>query len=530
MEIPLSPLALIKRSKRLYLDREAVVDGQYRANYLCFFERCNKWSNQLQQLGIMQGDRVAYIAPNSHQHLEGYYAVPQVGAIIVPINYRLNAADFVYILNHCGAKILCVDASYKEMIDEISDQLTSVEHFVILNQATNNNEIAKLNWLDYEACLKQADENYQQPSIKETDIISINYTSGTTARPKGVMLTHRNAYLNILGTLANSHLTADESYLWTVPMFHVNGWCFAWTVTVLGAKHVCLPKVDPKLIFELMVAENVSLFCAAPTVLISIVNASETLDYDLPRDIQLFTAGAAPAAATIYKIEHDLGWKIIHVYGLTETSPFLTICEMRAEHSALSLAEKTKFKARQGIELYTTGEIKVVDDHGNHVAKDGNAIGEIIVRGNPVMLGYYNDEEATDRAIQDGWFHTGDAAVMHPDGYIEVKDRFKDVIISGGENISSLEVESALLNHPQIHEVGVVGMAHEKWGEAPHAFVVLKDNAMLTEDQVIAFAREQLAHFKIPQKVTFIKELPKTATGKIQKYILRDKQSAVFRQ
>jgi fatty-acyl-CoA synthase len=523
METPLTPMEFSRRARRLYADREAVVDGQLRLTYGQFFERCDRWSSAMQQFGIQPGDRVAYIAPNTHPQLESFYAVPQIGAVVVPINYRLTADDFAYIINHSGARIVCAHSDYLDAIDRVRTQLPTVERFVAL-------EGAKDGWLDYEASLAAATPEFARPSLSEADLISINYTSGTTARPKGVMITHRNAYLNVLGTLAHHSLAPQDRYLWTLPMFHANGWTFVWIVTARGAAHICLRKVEPRAIFELMQSEAVSMFCAAPTVLIAIANAPEELRRNARRGVRLFTAGAPPAAATIERIEGEFGWELTHVYGLTETSPFITICEERPEHAQLSPQARAAIKARQGVELLTSGELIVTDLNGEEVPHDGQTLGEIAVRGNAVMKGYFRDPEATARAIHAGWFHTGDAAVTHPDGYIEIRDRIKDVIISGGENISSVEVEGVLLRHPAVQEVAVVGMPHEKWGEAPYAFVVLRSGATASEAELKQFARDQLAHFKVPQWITFVNELPKTATGKIQKYILRRGTAAISRQ
>ena len=473
MEIALTPMEFASRARRLYGDREAVVDGDLRLTYRQFFERCDRWSAALQAFGVKPGDRVAYIAPNTHAQLESFYAVPQIGAVLVPINYRLIADDFAYIINHSGARIVCVHSDYLDAVTSIRSQLPTVEQFIAL-------EGAKEGWLDYEATLAAADTGFVRPEIAESDLLSINYTSGTTARPKGVMITHRNAYLNVVGTLIHYEVTPKDRYLWTLPMFHANGWTFVWTITARGATHLCLRKVDPRSVFELIEREKATIFCAAPTVLISIANAPEELRRRAPRGIRLITAGAPPAAATIERIEGELGWELTQAYGLTETSPFITICEERPEHQALSLSERAVIKARQGVELLTSGELLVVDNEGNEVPHDGLTIGEIVVRGNVVMKGYYNDPTATDVAMRGGWFHTGDAAVVHPDGYAEMRDRIKDVIISGGENISSVEVEGMLLRHPAVREVAIVGMPHEQWGESPHAFVVLQAGATAT--------------------------------------------------
>jgi len=325
-------------------------------------------------------------------------------------------------------------------------------------------------------------------------------------------------------------MQAADRYLWTLPMFHANGWTFTWAVTAVGAKHVCLRKVDPVRVFELIAQESVSIFCAAPTVLIGVAGAAPEVRAGAPRGIRVVTAGAPPAAATIERIEGELGWTILHVYGLTETAPFITVCEPRPEHDALSAGERAVIKARQGVELITSGDLRVVDEEGRDVPRDGATVGEIVVRGNVVMKGYYNDPDATAQALRGGYFHSGDAAVVHPDGYVDIRDRLKDVIISGGENISSVEVEGVLLRHPAVQEAAVVGLPDTKWGEAPHAFVVLKSGTAATPEEMRAFTRERLAHFKCPHSFTFVTELPKTATGKIQKFVLRGRRAAIAAQ
>jgi fatty-acyl-CoA synthase len=523
VEVALTPLEFARRARRLYPEREAVVDGELRLTYRQFLERCDRWSAALQQLGVQPGDRVAYIAPNTHAQLESFYAVPQIGAVLVPINYRLTADDFAYIIGHSGARVVCAHSDYLEAVDSVRDQLPGVEHFVAL-------EGARSGWIDYEATLAAAPPEPVLPLIDEHALISINYTSGTTSRPKGVMITHRNAYMNVVGTLVHESFGPGDRYLWTLPMFHANGWTFVWIVTACGAAHICLRKVEPRAIFELIRAEHITMFCAAPTVLIGLASAPAELRRDAPRGVRLFTAGAPPAAATIERIEGELGWQLTQVYGLTETSPFITICEVRPEHAELSPSDRATLKARQGVELITSGELRVVDDQDVEVPHDGQTLGEICVRGNVVMQGYYNDPEATAKAMRDGWFHSGDAAVVHPDGYAEIRDRIKDVIISGGENISSVEVEGVLLRHPAVQEVAIVGMPHEKWGEAPHAFVVLRAGATASEAEIKQYARDNLAHFKAPQWVSFVAELPKTATGKIQKYVLRGGGAAIAKQ
>jgi fatty-acyl-CoA synthase len=523
METPLSPLDFARRARRLYPDLEAVVDGDLRLTYTAFLDRCNRWSAALQAMGVRQGDRVAYIAPNTHAQLESFYAVPQIGAVLVPINYRLTPEDFAYLIGHSGSRVVCADSEYLDAVDSIRSQIPGVEHFVAL-------EGSRSGWLDYEQLIAQASPTFDQPVINENDLLTINYTSGTTSRPKGVMITHRNAYMNIVGTLVHFHMTSSDRYLWTLPMFHANGWTFPWIVTAVGGTHVCVRKVEPELAFRLINQESISVLCAAPTVLISLANAPEGLRRNVRRGVRVLTAGAPPAAATIERIEGELGWEITQVYGMTETSPFISICEPRPNHKKLSAQERAGIKARQGVELITSGELQVVDLHGNEVPHDSETIGEIVARGNVIMKGYFQDPEATAQAQRGGWMHTGDAAVVHPDGYVEIRDRLKDVIISGGENISSIEVEGILLTHPAVQEVAIVGMPHDKWGEAPHAFVVLKNGLAINEEDLREFARSKMAHFKVPATFTIIPALPKTATGKIRKYVLRQGRSAIARQ
>jgi len=524
MEVPLTPLEFARRSRALYPDREALVDGDLRLTYAQFLDRADRWSSALQKLGVKQGDRVAYIAPNTHAQLESFYAVPQIGAVLVPINYRLSGGEFEYIINHSGASVVCVHEDYLECVDGLRPKLPSVRHFVALEGRPGGP------WLDYETLVGEAPASFERAAIGETDLLTINYTSGTTSRPKGVMITHRNAYMNVVGTLLHVPMQISDRYLWTLPMFHANGWTFVWAVTAVGAKHVCLRKVDPVKVFELVAQESVSILCAAPTVLIGVAGAPLEIRARAARGVRVVTAGAPPAAATIERIEGELGWTIIHVYGLTETAPFITVCEPRPEHEQLGPTERAVIKARQGVELITSGDLRVVDEEGRDVPRDGATVGEIVVRGNVVMKGYYNDPEATALALRGGYFHSGDAAVVHPDGYVDIRDRLKDVIISGGENISSVEVEGVLLRHPAVHEAAVVGLPDAKWGEAPHAFVVLKAGGQTSAEELRGFTRDRLAHFKCPHSFTFVSELPKTATGKIQKFVLRGRRAAIAAQ
>jgi fatty-acyl-CoA synthase len=525
MEIALTPLEFMRRARRLYPDREAVVDGDLRWTYEQFFARCDRWSAALAAMGVGKGDRVAYIAPNTHAQLTSFYAVPQLGAVLVPINYRLIADDFAYIIAHSGAKVVCAAPEYTAAVDGIRDRIPQVTAFVVLEGE------APSGWIAYDRALDDAaGKTFERPAIDESDLLTINYTSGTTARPKGVMITHRNAYLNAVGTLVHVHMTPAERYLWTLPMFHANGWTFTWIVTAVGGTHVCLRRVEPPRIFEALAGEKITMLCAAPTVLIGIANAPDDLRRGAPRGVRVLTAGAPPAAATIARVEGELGWDITHVYGLTETAPFITVCEVRPEHASLAPAERAVIKARQGVELVTSGELLVVDEHHHEVPHDGATVGEIVVRGNVVMKGYFDDPEASATALRGGYFHSGDAAVVHPDGFVEVRDRIKDVIISGGENISSVEIEGVLLRHAAVQEVAVVGMPSEKWGETPVAFVVLRAGAAATSDELRAFVRDQLAHFKCPHAFHFVTELPKTATGKVQKFVLRGRRAGISTQ
>jgi fatty-acyl-CoA synthase len=523
MQTPLTPLDFLRRARKLHGGREAVVDGELRLTYEQFGQRCDRWSAALAKLGVKAGDRVATLAPNTHQHLEQFYAIPQLGGVIVPLNYRLVADDFVYLVSHSGTKVLCVHPEYLDTIDSVRAQMPTVEHFVAL-------EGSKAGWLDYEALLEASDGEFERPVIDEGDLLSINYTSGTTSRPKGVMITHRNAWINCVGTMAHVPMTPADRYLWTLPMFHANGWTYTWIGTAAAATHVCLRQVDSAAVYRLVNEEGITMLCAAPTVLIAIANGPEEGRRSLRRGVRVLTAGAPPAAATIERVEGQLGWTITQLYGLTETAPFISICAPLPEHAGLEPGERARIKARQGVELMTSGELRVVDESMRDVPADGETLGEIVARGNVVMQGYYNDPEATETAFRGGYFHTGDAAVVHADGYIEIRDRYKDVIISGGENISSIEVEGVLLRHPAVLEAAVVGMPHERWGESPHAFVVLRPGMTSTPAEMREFARAALAHFKVPTVFTFVEELPKTATGKIQKFILRGKKPAIARQ
>ncbi|MEO7156521.1 MAG: AMP-binding protein, partial [Vicinamibacterales bacterium] len=383
MEVPLTPLEFMRRTRKLYAGREGVVDGAQRWTYGEFFDRCDRWSAALQRLGVKPGDRVAYVAPNTHAQLESFYAVPQIGAVLVPLNFRLVADDFRYLIQHSGATVVCAGSDHIAAIDSIRDDLKDVRQFVSLDGEHDG-------WLGYETLIADASAEFSPPSIGERDLLTINYTSGTTSRPKGVMITHRNAWVNCVGMLTHTPMTPADTYLWTLPMFHANGWTFTWTVTAAGAKHVCLPKMDAAIVFRVAAEERVTRLCAAPTVLIMLASAPPELKAQAPRGIGVMTAGAPPAAVTIQRIEDELGWSVIQIYGLTETAPAISICEPRPEHQSLPSGERARIKARQGVELITSGELRVVDDQGRDVAVDGKTAGEIIARGNVIMAGYYN--------------------------------------------------------------------------------------------------------------------------------------------
>src|SRR5437764_10501797 len=359
METPLTPLEFARRVRNLYGDREAVVEGDMRLTYEEFFSGCDRWSSALQAMGVGQGDRVAYIAPNTREQLESFYAVPQIGAVLVPINYRLTAEDFVYITSHSGAKVLCVHPDYVEAVEGVRDQLRGVEQFVVLGDAGG-----RKGWREHDAEVARAEPSFKRVDVKEDDLLSLNYTSGTTAKPKGVMITHRNAWMNVMDTLVHFHLTVDDRYLWTLPMFHANGWTFVWIITAVGGKHICLPKVEPARVFDLIREENVGWLCAAPTVLISLAGASKEVRGEVPGGVHVVTAGAPPAAATIERMEGEFGWEVTQVYGLTETSPFLTICEPRPEHASRSTSERAVIKALTGVEMIGACELRVGDGHG----------------------------------------------------------------------------------------------------------------------------------------------------------------------
>lgn len=525
----LTPLSFLERTAHVFPEKLGVVDGDRRVSYGEFAARVYRLASALSRRGVSPGDRVAVLCRNALEVLEAHFAVPQIGAILVPINVRLQRDEVRYILDHSRAKALLLDAALAPVLEPVRAQLPDLQLVV---------------WIDVDgrhgsatAPPAVADEEYEafigtgspEPSVyplrDEEETLSINYTSGTTGRPKGVMVTHRGAYLNALGEVIESRMTQDSAYLWTLPMFHCNGWYFPYAVTAVGATHVVLPKVDPSRIFPLIERERVTHLCGAPTVLTMLLNGRPHPEYRFPHPVTVLTAAAPPTPAVIRRME-EMGGHIIHVYGLTETYGPHTVCEWHRDWDALPLEERARLKARQGVGYIHAPELRVVDEEMRDVPADGQTLGEVVMRGNNVMKGYYRDPEATREAFRGGWFHSGDLAVVHPDGYIELRDRKKDLIISGGENISTIEVERVLCEHPEVVECAVIGIPDDTWGEVPKAFVVLREGARVTADQLIGFCRERLAHFKCPKVVEFVSALPKTSTGKTQKNVLREREWA----
>jgi fatty-acyl-CoA synthase len=517
---PLTPLSFLVRSASVYPEKTAVVYRDKRYTYRQFRQRVNRLATALQGIGVTKGDRVAFLCPNIPPMLEAHYGVPLAGGILVAINIRLSAPEIAYILNHSGAKVLCVDSEFADLIRPIQEQLTHLETVVNIVDSSAGEP---LDGPEYEALLASgSDVLLDKPVEDENEAISINYTSGTTGNPKGVMYTHRSAYLNALDEALEMGVNSRSTYLWTLPMFHCNGWCFTWGVTAVGATHICLRRVDPEEVFRLIEAEQVSHLCGAPTVLISLTSHPRAKTAVFPRQLHVTTAGAPPSPTVIANME-ALGAEIFHVYGLTETYGPHSICAWHAEWDALPADERARKKARQGVPYVIAEEMRVVDDEMRDVPADATTLGEVIMRGNNVMKGYYEQAEATTTAFRGGWFHSGDLAVMHPDGYIELRDRKKDIIISGGENISTIEVENTIYRHPAVQEVAVIAVPDEKWGEVPKAFVVPKPGMHPTAEDILQFCRQHIARFKCPKTVEF-GELPKTSTGKIKKFELREKE------
>ena len=521
----LTPLAFLGRSAEVFGDKTAIVHGSRRITYREFADEATRLARALQASGIGPGDRVAFLCPNVPEELIAHFAVPLAGAVLVAINTRLSAQEVRYILDHSGSKLLVVDAALRGLVEPIAERLETVREIVTLvdPEWTGSQGLVPPG-ATYEDLLARGTGDPLPWEVgDERSTISINYTSGTTGRPKGVMYSHRGAYLNALAEVIHSEHSSASVYLWTLPMFHCNGWCTTWAVTAAGGTHVCLRAVQADEIWRLLDDEGVTHLNAAPTVLVTMANAAQA--HRLDRGLLVTTAGAAPSPTVIGKME-QIGAKVVHVYGLTETYGPYSVCEWQPAWPGLPPAERARLLARQGVAMVQADPLRVVDEQMRDVPRDGQSMGEIVMRGNDVMTGYFADEEATAHAFRGGWFHSGDLGVWHPDGYIELRDRAKDIIISGGENISTIEVERAIDSHPDVVEVAVIAAPHDQWGERPKAFVILRPGATVTEQQIIDHVREQLAHFKAPDHIAFVTELPKTSTGKIQKFTLREKEWA----
>jgi fatty-acyl-CoA synthase len=509
----LNPVDFLHRAAYIYPDKAAVVDGERRFSYRQLAERSWRLANALRSAGLAKGDRVATLLFNSPAMLEAHFGVPAAGGILVAVNNRLAGAEVGYILQHSGARFLLLDTGLEALAGQAG--LTGVT--VIRCAGTGGPGDP------YEEFL--ADASPQRPVSwleDEEETISVNYTSGTTGRPKGVQYTYRGAYLNALNEVIVAGMSADSVYLWTLPMFHCNGWCFPWAVTAAVARHVTMRAVDPQRVWELIDTEGVTHYNGAPTVQLMIIN--HPLAHRLDRPVTAMVA-AAPPSPTLLARMTELNFRIVHVYGLTETYGPITVCPEQEGGSELPVERRARYLARQGQAYPSADLVRVVDAEMNDIPQDAAAMGEVVMRGNNVMSGYFNDEAATAKAFAGGWFHSGDLAVWHPDGNIELRDRGKDIIISGGENISSIEVEQAITAHPAVLECAVIGIPHPHWGERPKAFVALNEGAAATPQEIIAFCRERLAHYKCPDAVEF-GPLPKTSTGKIQKVVLRDREWA----
>ncbi|TBW32530.1 acyl-CoA synthetase [Azotobacter chroococcum] len=525
--VPLSPLSFIERSAAVYPHRPAVIHGSIRRNWAETYVRCRRLASALAGRGIGKGDTVAVMLPNIPQMLEAHFGVPMIGAVLNTLNVRLDAEAIAFMLQHGEAKVLIADREYQEVIHAAVGMLAHPP-LVIDVDDPEYGEGQPVSDLDYEALLAEGDPEFawQWPE-DEWQAISLNYTSGTTGNPKGVVYHHRGAYLNSLGNQMVWAMGNHPVYLWTLPMFHCNGWCYPWTVTALAGAHVFLRRVDPQKILTLIHEHRVTHLCGAPIVLNALVNMPDSAKAAIDHPVNAMVAGAAPPAKVIGAVE-EMGIKVTHVYGLTEVYGPVTVCAWHEEWDELPLDERARIKARQGVRYPTLEGVMVADPQTlKPLPRDGETIGEIFMRGNTVMKGYLKNPTATAEAFEGGWFHTGDLGVWHPDGYVEIKDRLKDIVISGGENISTIEVEGVLYRHHGVLEAAVVARPDEKWGETPCAFVTLKaGHERTSEAEIIAFCREHLAGFKIPKRVVF-SELPKTSTGKIQKYVLRERARAL---
>ena len=520
--VPLTPLSFLERAKDIYPNYEALVYEDRSYSWRQVYKRCIKFASALEKIGIGKGDTVSVMAFNTPEIFEAHYSIPMTGAVLNTINVRLDAKTVSYILNHSEAKVFIVDRQLHSIIEKA---LPAVENKPIIIDIQDNfadqNLLKKIGEHEYEEFLNSGDDNYiwKRPE-DEWQAISLNYTSGTTGNPKGVVYHHRGSYLMSTGSAVAWNMPNRLSFLTIVPMFHCNGWGYPWTIPMLNGKTVCLRAIDIKKIFELIDKHKITHFGGAPIVLNMITGASATDQKKLNHKVHVLTAGAPPPSI-IFKKMKALGFEVMHVYGLTETYGHVTQCAWNDEWNSYDEDKQNEIKARQGVRYPNTEDVMVIDPETmKPVPKDGKSMGEIMIRGNVVMKGYFKDKEATEKAMANGWFHSGDLAVMHPDGYVKIQDRSKDIIISGGENISSIEIENTLAKHPAVSIAAVVAKADEKWGEVPCAFIEKVKDKNVTEKELIDFCKETLAGFKVPKKISFC-ELPKTSTGKIQKFELR---------
>ena len=523
---PLTPLSFIERTARVFPDHTAVVHGDTKRSWIETYQRCIKLASALNRRGIKKGDTVAIMLPNVPAALEAHFGVPMCGAVLNALNIRLDAKTIAFILDHGEAEALLTDKEFAPIIKKALSLCKNKPLVVDVDDAlAPDGEF--LGEIEYENLLAEGSANYDwQYPENEWDAISLNYTSGTTGNPKGVVYHHRGAALNSIGNITAWDMRQRPKYLWTLPMFHCNGWCFPWTVTALAGTHICLRRTETGPIYQSIKDHKIDHMCGAPIVMGMLVNAASREQKNLPHTVKILTAGAAPPSAILEQIE-KLGFDVTHAYGLTECYGPGVVSEWHPEWDELPTAERSAKKARQWVPYLVMQDLTVMDPKTmQKTPADSNTMGEVFMRGNNLMKGYLKNETATEKAFLGGWFHTGDLGVMHPDGYIELKDRSKDIIISGGENISTIEVENVLYQHPAVAEAAVVAKPDEKWGETPCAFVALKEEAKCSEEELIQFCRDNLAHFKCPKKVVFT-ELPKTSTGKIQKFVLRDRVKAL---
>ncbi|HEY4099201.1 MAG TPA: long-chain-fatty-acid--CoA ligase [Baekduia sp.] len=516
-DAPLSPLRFLERSARVWGTRPAVRDRGVERSYAELLERVRRAAAVLRtELGVAPGDRVATLLPNVGPMLELHYAVPGAGGVLVPLNTRLSANEYTYILGHSGARVVVAYEPLRATLDQALAELGDRAPLVVWVSEDPGSGA-------YEELLAASPGEALELPEDERALLSINYTSGTTGRPKGVMTTHRGAYLHSLGVVGETGMTARSAYLWTLPMFHCNGWAYTWAVTATGALHVCLPQVDPEAIWAAIGGDGVTHLCAAPTVVTMMLGSTVAAPARQP--VALFIGGAPPSP-TLLEQAAALNIDVTHLYGLTETYGPIAVCAWQPDWDAASPDAQARLRARQGVATVVSERLRVVDERMGDVPADGTTLGEVVMRGNNVMVGYYLDPEATAEAFRGGWFHSGDMAVLHPDGYVELRDRLKDIVISGGENISTIEVEQALLTHPAVQEAAVIGVPDEHWGEVPAAFITVTAGATPTAEELRDHVRERLARFKAPRQVTIVDELPKTATGKIQKFELRGRAHA----